>query len=82
MCDYDWSSGSFMFKQKQSRSIYEKKQKYLVRISKYSASCLHPNMEFYSPRFLCRLTALIKLLVAVKRQRVLYTETIEFASQP
>ena len=27
------------------RSIYEKKQKYLVRISKYSASCLHPNME-------------------------------------
>ena len=35
-----------------------------------------------SPRFLCRLTALIKLLVAVQRQRVLYTETIEFASQP
>ena len=33
-----------------------------------------------SPRFLCRLTALIKLLVAVQRQRVLYTETIEFAS--
>jgi hypothetical protein len=28
------------------RSIYEKNQKYLVRISKYSASCLHPNMEF------------------------------------
>jgi hypothetical protein len=28
----------------------------------------------------CRLTALIKLLVAVQRQRVLYTETIEFAS--
>ena len=25
------------------RSIYEK---FLVRISKYSASCLHPNMEF------------------------------------
>jgi hypothetical protein len=36
----------------------------------------------HSPRFLCRLTALIKLLVAVQRQRVLYTETIEFASQP
>ena len=35
-----------------------------------------------SPRFLCCLTALIKLLVAVQRQRVLYTETIEFASQP
>ena len=35
-----------------------------------------------SPRFLCRLTALIKLLVAIQRQRVLYTETIEFASQP
>ena len=33
-----------------------------------------------SPRFLCRLTALIKLLVAVQRQRVLFTETIEFAS--
>ena len=33
-----------------------------------------------SPRFLCRLTALIKLLVAVQRQRVLYTEIIEFAS--
>ena len=33
-----------------------------------------------SPRFLCRLTALIKLLVAVQRQRVLCTETIEFAS--
>ena len=28
------------------RSIYEKTQKYLVRMSKYSASCLHPNMEF------------------------------------
>ena len=28
------------------QSIYEKNQKYLVRISKYSASCLHPNMEF------------------------------------
>ena len=28
------------------RSIYEKTQKYLVRISKYSASCLQPNMEF------------------------------------
>ena len=35
-----------------------------------------------SPRFLCRLTALIKLLVAVQRQRVLYTETIEFALDP
>ena len=33
-----------------------------------------------SPRFLCRLTALIKLLVAVQRQRVIYKETIEFAS--
>jgi hypothetical protein len=38
-------------------------------------ACMTP-----SPRFLCRLTALIKLLVAVQRQRVLYTETIEFAS--
>ena len=37
-------------------------------------------MDKTSPRFLCRLTALIKLLVAVQRQRVLYTETIEFAS--
>jgi hypothetical protein len=35
-----------------------------------------------SPRFLCRLTALMKLRVAVQRQRVLYTETIEFAKQP
>ena len=49
---YDWLSGSFMLKQKQAhfhpnRSInLWKKQKYLVRISKYSASCLHPNMEF------------------------------------
>jgi hypothetical protein len=40
-------------------------------------ACMTP-----SPRFLCRLTALIKLLVAVQRQSVLYTETIEFASQP
>ena len=28
------------------RSIYEKTPTYLVRISKYSASCLHTNMEF------------------------------------
>ena len=34
-----------------------------------------------SPRFLCRLTALIKLLVAVQRQSVLYTENSGFASQ-
>ena len=33
-----------------------------------------------SPRFLCRLTALIKLLVAVQRQSVLYTENSGFAS--
>ena len=52
MCGYDWSSGSFVFKQKQShfhpnRSLsMKKKQKYLVRISKYSAFGLHPNMEF------------------------------------
>ena len=36
----------------------------------------------YIVRDSCRLTALIKLLVAVQRQRVLYTETIEFASWP
>jgi hypothetical protein len=34
----------------------------------------------FSPRFLCRLTALIKLLVAVQRQSVLYTENSGFAS--
>jgi hypothetical protein len=39
-----------------------------------------PRTTPLSPRFLCRLTALIKLLVAVQRQRVLYTETIELAS--
>ena len=33
-----------------------------------------------SPRFLCRLTALIKLLVAVQRQSVLYTENSGFTS--
>ena len=53
MCDYDCSSGSFVFKQKQSHlhpnrsiNLWGKNQKYLDRISKYSASCLHPNMEF------------------------------------
>ena len=34
-----------------------------------------------SPRFLCRLTALIKLLVAVQRQSVLYTENSGFVLQ-
>jgi hypothetical protein len=45
-------------------------------------SFLHFSIFFTedSPRFLCRLTALIKLLVAVQRQRVIYTETTEFAS--
>jgi hypothetical protein len=43
------------------------------------------NQEFIrticsSPRFLCRLTALIKLLVAVQRQSMLYTENSGFAS--
>ena len=33
-----------------------------------------------SPRFLCLLTALINLLVAVQRQSVLYTENSGFAS--
>ena len=37
-------------------------------------------ISFVSPRFLCRLTALIKLLVAVQRQSVLYTENSGFAS--
>ena len=41
---------------------------------------LKPQCTANSSRFLCRLTALIKLLVAIQRQRVLYTETIEFAS--
>ena len=36
--------------------------------------------HYHSPRFLCRLTALIKLLVAVQRQSVLYTENSGFAS--
>jgi hypothetical protein len=34
--------------------------------------CLKEGIVRPSPRFLCRLTALIKLLVAVQRQRVLY----------
>ena len=38
------------------------------------------NLIRTSPRFLCRLTALIKLLVAVQRQSVLYTENSGFAS--
>ena len=48
----------------------------------YLSSELFPFFCMYiiSPRFLCRLTALIKLLVAVQRQSVLYTENSGFAS--
>ena len=54
MCDYDWSSGSFVFKQKQShfhpnRSINLMKKNPEIfgqNLEIYSASYLHPNMEF------------------------------------
>ena len=50
-------------------------------ISPPSSSQRLTGMPLYSPRFLCRLMALIKLLVAVQRQSVLYTENSGFVLQ-
>jgi hypothetical protein len=74
ICRRSWYIAAHVWK------IYDFKIEVVPLIINFSTELTTVVKFEVNPRFLCRLTALIKLLVAVQRRKVLYTETIEFAS--